>query len=151
MDSIECLDVVVTDKPTDMEINEEATNYMDEDPAVLMLKEEGTHQEPSAIVEATTELKNWAWKGAAHPMEDFVKKIKTAELVTLAKNIVFVPIESISVSISILFKTVCDSFTVDFALFKSIKSVENSFPFNMIFYSAYLLALNVFFFFPLNW
>ena len=43
MDSIECLDVVVTDKPTDMEINEEATNYMDEDPAVLMLKEEGTH------------------------------------------------------------------------------------------------------------
>ena len=148
MDSIECLDVVVTDKPTDMEINEEATNYMDEDPAVLMLKEEGTHQEPSAIVEATTELKNWAWKGAAHPMEDFVKKIKTAELVTLAKNIVFVPIESVSVSISILFKTVCDSFTVDFALFKSIKSVENSFPFNMIFYSAYLLALNVFFFFP---
>ena len=75
-----------------------------------------------------------------------MKKIKTAELVTLAKNIVFVPIESISVSISILFKTVCDSFTVDFALFKSIKSVENSFLFNMIFYSAYLLALNVFFF-----
>ena len=38
------------------------------------------------------------------------KKIKTIEPVTLAKNIVFVPIESISTSISILVKSVCDSF-----------------------------------------
>ena len=81
---------------------------MDEEPIVLMLKEEGTYWEPPAIVEATTELKNWAWKGATHPMEDsgkkikivksitLAKKIKTIEPVTPAKNIVFVPIESIS-------------------------------------------------------
>ena len=42
MDSIERLDAFVTDKPTDMEIDEEATNYMDEDPAVPMLRGEGT-------------------------------------------------------------------------------------------------------------
>ena len=59
-------------------------------------------------MEATTKLKNWAWEGAAHPMEDFVrkiktvklvtfgKKIKTAEPVTPTKNIVSIPIESIS-------------------------------------------------------
>ena len=58
MDSIECLDAFVTDKPTDMEIDEEATNYMEEDPIVLMLREEGTYWEPLAIMEATFELKN---------------------------------------------------------------------------------------------
>ena len=88
MDSIECLDAFVTDKPTDMEIDEEATDYMDEDPAVLMLREKGTYWKPPAIVEAITELKNQAWEGAAHPMKDFVKKIKTVKLVTLTKNIV---------------------------------------------------------------
>ncbi|KAL0015607.1 hypothetical protein SO802_002676 [Lithocarpus litseifolius] len=75
--SIECLVAFVTDKPTDMEIDKEATDYMDEDPVVLMLRGEETYWEPPAIVEAITELKNWAWKRAAHPMEDFVKKIKT--------------------------------------------------------------------------
>ena len=68
----------------------------------------------------------------------FAKKIKTAELVTPAKNIVSVPIESTSASISIPVKSVCDSFLVE--------SVKNSFPFNMISNSAYLLALNVFIF-----
>ena len=63
----------------------------------------------------------------------FAKKIKTVEPVTPAKNIVFVPIESISV------KSVCDSFPIEF-----VESVKNSFHFNMIFDSAYLLALNVF-------
>ena len=58
MDSIECLDDFVTEKPTDMEIEEETTNYMDVDPPVLMLREEGAYWEPLAIVEATTELKN---------------------------------------------------------------------------------------------
>ena len=48
------------DKPIDMEIDGEGTDYMDENPLVLMLKEEGTRQEPPMIVEATTELKNWA-------------------------------------------------------------------------------------------
>ena len=69
------------------------------------------------------------------------KKIKTIEPVTLAKNIVFVPIEFIFASISILVKSICDSFSVESNL---VKSVENSFPYNMIFDSAYLLALNVF-------
>ena len=60
MDSIERLDAFVTNKPTNMEIDDEATDYMNEDPVILMLKEEGTYWEPPAIVEATTELKNWA-------------------------------------------------------------------------------------------
>ena len=81
-------------------------------------------------------------------MEDFVKQLKTVKSITLAKkikivepiapakNIVFVPIESISASITILVNFVCDSIPVE--------SVENSFPYNMIFNFAYLLALNVF-------
>ena len=72
------------------------------------------------------------------------KKIKTIEPVTLAKNIVSVPIESISTSISILVKSVCVSITVESDLVKSVESVKNSFPYNMIADSAYLLALNVF-------
>ena len=67
MDSIERLDTYMTDKPTDIEIDGEGTDYMNEDPMVLMLMEEETHWEPLAIVEATTELKNWAQEGAAHP------------------------------------------------------------------------------------
>ena len=70
MDSIEHLDGYAFDKLADKDVDGESTNYMDEDPRVLMLKEEGTHQEPATIIEATTELKNWAWEGAAHPMED---------------------------------------------------------------------------------
>ena len=101
-------------------------------------------------------MKNWAWEGAAHPIEDSVKKIKTVESVTLAKkiktikpvtptkNIVSSPIESISASISIPVKSICDSFLVEFDLVKSIEYVKNSFPYNMISYSAYLLALIVF-------
>ena len=103
MDSIERMDAFVIDKPTNREIDEEATDYMDEDPAVLMLREEGTYWELPTIVEATTELKKRVWEGAAHPKEDSVKKIKTVksgafatykavEPVTPAKNIVFVPL-----------------------------------------------------------
>ena len=66
----------------------------------------------------------------------FSKKIKTAELVTPDKNIVFVLIESIAASASIPVKSVCDSFLVE--------SVKNSFPSKMISDFAYLLALNVF-------
>ena len=147
MDSIERLDAFMTDNLTDMEIEEEATDYMDVAPTVLILREEEVYLEPPSIVEATIKLKNWAWEGAAHPKEDslrktktiksftFAKKIKTAEPVTPAKNIVFVPIESIAASASIPVKSVCDSFLVE--------SVKNSFPFNMISNSAYLLALNV--------
>ena len=82
-----------------------------------------------------------------------MKKIKIVKSVTLAKkikpvtptkNIVFVPIESIYASISIPIKSICDSSSVESDVVKSIESVESSFPFNMIFDSAYLLALNVF-------
>ena len=69
----------------------------------------------------------------------FAKKIKIADLVTPTKNIVSVPIESILASVSIPIKSVCDNFPV-----KSIEFVKNSFPFNMISNSTYLLALNVF-------
>ena len=122
------MDAYVTDKSTDMEIDTKGTYYMDEDAMVLMLREEGTRWEPPAIIEAITKLKNWAWEGAAHPMEDSAmkiktvepitstKKIKTVKPITLAKNIVSIPIES----------------------------VKNSFPYNMISDSTYLLALNVF-------
>ena len=72
----------------------------------------------------------------------FAKKIKTAKPVTPAKNIVSIPIESISASVSILVKSVCDSFLVEFI--ESVESVKKSFPFNMISNSAYLLTLNVF-------
>ena len=57
-----------------------------------------------------------------------------------------IPIESISASISTLVKSVCDNFLVKSDLAKSIEFVGNSFPFNMISDSAYLLALNVFIF-----
>ncbi|KAL0008519.1 hypothetical protein SO802_010021 [Lithocarpus litseifolius] len=139
MDNIERLDAFITEKPTDMEIEEEATDYIDVDPPVLMLKEEGAYWEPPTIVEATTELKKWAWEGAAYPMEDsvrkikivksvtFTKKIETIEPITPAKNIVSVPIESISASVSIPIKSVCGSFPFEFV--ESVESVKNSFPF----------------------
>jgi len=159
MDNIEHMDAYVTDKPTDMGINDEGVDYMDEDPLVLMLREEGTRWKPLAIFEATTELKNWVWEGVAHPMEDsmrkintikpitLVKKIKILKLVTLAKNIVSTLIESVSVSITIPIKSVCDSISIEYVSVesvKSIESIENSFHYNMISDSSYLLALNFF-------
>ena len=101
-----------------MEIDTKGTYYMDEDAMVLMLREEGTRWEPPAIIEAITKLKNWAWEGAAHPMEDSAmkiktvepitstKKIKTVKPITLAKNIVSIPIESVFASITILVKSI---------------------------------------------
>ena len=68
----------------------------------------------------------------------FLKKIKTAQPITPTKNVVSVPIESISANVSILVKSVCDGFPIE-----SVESIKNSFPFNMISNSAYLLALNV--------
>ena len=64
------------------------------------------------------------------------KKIKTVKLVTLAKDIIYVPIESISANISIPVKSLCDSSSVESDVVKSIESIKNSFPFNMIFDSA---------------
>ena len=112
---------------------------MNEDLTVLMLREEGTYWESPSIIEATIALKNQAWEGVAHPMEDSMRKIKIVEPITPTKNIVSVSIESVFASVSILVKSVYDSFLVEF-----VESVKNSFPFNMIFDSAYLLALNVF-------
>jgi len=77
------------------------------------------------------------------------KKIMTVEPVTPTKNIVSVLNESISTSIYIPVKFVCNSFLDESDLFKSIEFVEfveNSFPYNMISDFAYLLALNVFIF-----
>ena len=68
-----------------------------------------------------------------------MRKIKIVEPITPTKNIVSVPIESVFASVSIPVKSVCDSFLVE-----SVESIKNSFPFNMIFDFAYLLALNVF-------
>ena len=73
-----------------------------------------------------------------------VKKIKTIELVAPVKNIVSIPIESIFASITILVESVCDSIPVESVLVKFAESVKNSFSYNMISDSAYLLALNVF-------
>ena len=76
----------------------------------------------------------------------FAKKIRTTEPVTPTKNIVSIPNESISTSIYIPVKFVCNSFLDESDLVKSIEFVENSFPYNMISDFAYLLALNVFIF-----
>ena len=58
IDSIERLDAFVTNKPTNMKVKEEAIDYMDVDPTILMLGEERSYWEPPAIMEATIELKN---------------------------------------------------------------------------------------------
>ena len=42
-DNIEHLDGYAFDKPIDMEVDGESPDYLDEDPRVLVLKEEGTH------------------------------------------------------------------------------------------------------------
>ena len=73
-----------------------------------------------------------------------IKKIETIELVTPAKNIVSIPIESVSASITIPVESVCDSIPIESVSVESIESIENSFHYNMIYDSAYLLALNVF-------
>lgn len=106
------------DNPTDMQIDTEGTDYMDEDPMVLMLREEEAHWGLLVIVKAITKLKNWAQEGATYPMEDSVKKIKTVEPITpakkiqtvepitLVKNIASITIESISASIIIPIESV---------------------------------------------
>ena len=124
----------MTDKPTDMEIDTKGTDYIDEDPMVLMLKGERTRWKPPTIVEATTELKHWAWEGAAHPMEEFSMNIKTVEPITLAKNIVSIPIESVFASITIPVESVCDRSPIESV---TVEFVENSFPYKYDFNSSY--------------
>ena len=141
MDNIEHLDAYVSDKPIDMEADGENTDYINKEPMELMLREERTHQEPNTIVETVTELKNWAWERAAHPMEDFLEKIKTVEPLTPTKNIISIPIKSVSTSIVVPIKSICDRVPIESV---PIESVKNSIPYNVISGSAYLLALNVF-------
>ena len=56
--------------------------------------------------------------------DTLAKKIKTVEPVTPTKNIGSIPIKSISLSISVPFKFVCESFPVESDLVKSIESIE---------------------------
>ena len=108
-----------------------------------MVKEEGTHWEQATIVEATIELKNWAWEAATHLMEDPLKKIKTIEPLIPTKNIISIPIESISTSIIILVESVCDRVSIPRESIP-VESVKNFTRHNMINNSAYYLVLNVF-------
>ena len=74
-------------------------------------------------------------------MENSLKKIKTDKPITLAKNIIFVPIKSISASIIVPVQSIYDRVLIESI---PIESVKNSIPYNMISKFAYLLALNVF-------
>ena len=142
MDNIECLDAYVTNKATDMGISGEGMDYMDEDLLLLMLREEETHWKLLAIIEATIEVKNWAWEGAAHPMEDPLEKTKTTKPFTPTKSIISIPIESFFANIVILVKFVHDhvSITVESII---VESVKNSTRHKIISNSTYLLVLNI--------
>ena len=133
----------VFDKPADMEVDGEGPDYMDEDLRVLMLKEEGTHQEPDAITKATIELKNYAWEGAAHLMEDPLERTKTTKPVTSTKSIISIPIESVFANIAIPVESICDHVSIPIESIP-VEFVKNSIPHKIIFDLAYLLALNVF-------
>ena len=61
-------------------------------------------------------------------MEDSLKKIKTNKPITPTKNIIFVPIKSISASIIILVESVYDRVLIESI---PIESVKNSIPYNM--------------------
>ena len=77
-------------------------------------------------------------------MEDSLKKIKTDKPITPAKNIIFVPIKSVSASIIVPVESIYDRVLIESVPIESVKSVKNSIPYNMISEFAYLLALNVF-------
>ena len=76
-------------------------------------------------------------------MEDLLIKIKITKPFALAKNIVSIPIESISASIVIPIESVGDRISSPIESIP-IESVKNSTPYNIISDSTYLLALNVF-------
>ena len=115
---------------------------MDEDPRVLMLREEGTHQEPTTITKAMTELKNQAQEGATHPMEDPLEKTKTTKPFTFTKSIISIPIDFVSTKIAIPTESVYDHVSILVGSI-TVESIKNSNPYKIIFYSTQLLALNV--------
>ena len=77
-------------------------------------------------------------------MEDSLKKIKTDNPIAPAKNIIFVPIKSVSASIIVPVESIYDRVLIESVPIEFVKFVKNSIPYNMISEFAYLLALNVF-------
>ena len=75
-------------------------------------------------------------------MEDPLEKIKAIKPLIPAKNIISIPIKSVSASIVIPVEFVCDRVSIPIESIP-VEFVKNSTPYNMIFYSTYLLALNV--------
>ena len=76
-------------------------------------------------------------------MEDPLEKIKAIKPLIPAKNIISIPIKSVPASIVIPIEFVCDLVSIPIESI-SVEFVKNSTPYNMIFDSAYFLALNVF-------
>ena len=72
-----------------------------------------------------------------------MKKTKTVEPITPAKNIVSIPIESVSTSIIVAVEYVCDRIPIK-SFF--VESVENSFPYNMIFLFCLFIDFECFYF-----
>ena len=143
MDSLDRLEDCVFDKPTNTDVDGEGQDYMDEDPRVLILREQGTHYEPVAITKATTELKNQAWEGATHPMEDPLEKTKTTKPFTPIKSIISVPIDFVTANIAILVKSVYDHVSIPIESV-IVEFVKNPIPHKIISNSTYLLALSIF-------
>ena len=143
MDNIERLDDYVFDKPTNMDVDGEGQDYMDEDPRVLMLKDEGTQWELAAITKTTTKLKNWEWKGAAHPMEEPLEKTQTTKPFTPTKSIISISIESFSANIATPVKSICDHVSIPVESI-TVVFVKNSTCNKIISNFAYLLVLNIF-------
>ena len=74
-------------------------------------------------------------------MENPLEKIMTIEPFIPAKNIISIPIESISTSIVVPVESICDQVPIESI---HVEFVNNSIPYNVISDFAYLLALNVF-------
>ena len=60
-------------------------------------------------------------------MEDSLKKIKTDKPITPAKNIIFVPIKSVSASIIVPVESVYDRVLIESVPIESVKSVKTLF------------------------
>ena len=76
-------------------------------------------------------------------MEDPLEKIKAIKPLIPAKNIISIPIKSVLASIVIPIEFVCDRVSIPIESIP-VEFVKNSTPYNMIFDSTYLLALNAF-------
>ena len=107
----------------------------------MMLRGEGTHWKLVVITKAIIELKNWAWEGAARPMEDPPKKTKTTKPFTPTKNIISIPIEFIYANIAIFVEFVFDHVSIPIESV-TIKSMKSPIPHKIISNSvAYIIGL----------